>query len=123
MLSVRIPPTRQDVLHPCDIAEDVAIAYGYDRVEESLPTTFTMVTDQPLNRLTDMIRAEIALCGFTEALTFSLVSSLLPSFPRILSHAFRMDAMVLREPARLKSLPPLSPICDVIHYFLICILI
>ncbi|KAL5108206.1 Phenylalanine--tRNA ligase beta subunit [Taenia crassiceps] len=74
VLSVRIPPTRQDVLHPCDIAEDVAIAYGYDRVEESLPTTFTMVTDQPLNRLTDMIRTEIALCGFTEALTFSLCS-------------------------------------------------
>ncbi|VDM17104.1 unnamed protein product [Hydatigera taeniaeformis] len=74
VLSVRIPPTRQDVLHPCDIAEDVAIAYGYERIEESLPTTFTMVTDQPLNRLTDMIRTEIALCGFTEALTFSLCS-------------------------------------------------
>ncbi|EUB64102.1 Phenylalanyl-tRNA synthetase beta chain [Echinococcus granulosus] len=74
VLSVRIPPTRQDILHPCDIAEDVAIAYGYDRVEENLPTTFTMVIEQPLNRLTDMIRAEVALCGFTEALTFSLCS-------------------------------------------------
>ncbi|CDS37653.1 phenylalanyl tRNA synthetase beta chain [Echinococcus multilocularis] len=74
VVSVRIPPTRQDILHPCDIAEDVAIAYGYDRVEENLPTTFTMVADQPLNRLTDMIRAEVALCGFTEALTFSLCS-------------------------------------------------
>lgn len=69
-----IPPTRHDILHPCDVAEDVAIAYGYDRLEEKLPTTFTMGKAQPLNRLTDMIRNEIALCGFTEALTFSLVS-------------------------------------------------
>lgn len=74
VLSVRVPPTRHDILHPCDIAEDMAIAYGYDRVEEHLPTTFTMVNDEPLNRLTDMIRNELALCGFTEALTFSLVS-------------------------------------------------
>ncbi|KAM7543300.1 hypothetical protein Aperf_G00000017393 [Anoplocephala perfoliata] len=74
VLSVCVPPTRHDVLHACDVAEDVAIAYGYDNVEETLPTTFTMGKEQPLNRLTDMIRNEIALCGFTEALTFSLCS-------------------------------------------------
>lgn len=74
LLSVCVPPTRHDVLHACDIAEDVAIAYGYDRVEEELPATFTIVKEQRLNRLTDMIRNEIALCGFSEALTFSLVS-------------------------------------------------
>ena len=28
-LSVRIPPTRHDVIHACDIYEDVAISYGY----------------------------------------------------------------------------------------------
>lgn len=27
-LSVRIPPTRHDVIHACDIYEDVAISYG-----------------------------------------------------------------------------------------------
>ncbi|VDK38353.1 unnamed protein product [Taenia asiatica] len=111
VLSVRIPPTRQDVLHPCDIAEDVAIAYGYDRVEESLPTTFTMVTDQPLNRLTDMIRAEIALCGFTEALTFSLVvrTTLLPGLLSTLSNnrslplplkLFEVQDVVLKDPSK-----------------------
>ena len=68
-----VPPTRHDVIHACDVAEDVAIAFGYDRVEEHLPTTFTLVTDQPLNRLSDMLRTELALSGFTEALTFSLV--------------------------------------------------
>ncbi len=71
-----MPPTRHDILHPCDIAEDVAIAYGYDRIDEHLPTTYAIVDAQPLNRLTDMVRSELAQCGFTEALTFSLVSSL-----------------------------------------------
>lgn len=27
-LKVKIPPTRHDVIHACDIYEDVAIAYG-----------------------------------------------------------------------------------------------
>ncbi|VDL36411.1 unnamed protein product [Hymenolepis diminuta] len=87
LLSVCVPPTRHDVLHACDIAEDVAIAYGYDRVEEELPSTFAIVKEQRLNRLTDMIRNEIALCGFSEALTFSLVvrTSLLPGLLSTLS--------------------------------------
>lgn len=29
-VSVEIPPTRHDVIHACDIYEDVAISYGYD---------------------------------------------------------------------------------------------
>lgn len=28
-LSVNIPPTRHDVIHACDIYEDVAISYGF----------------------------------------------------------------------------------------------
>lgn len=31
-LSLLIPPTRSDVLHACDIMEDVAIAYGYNNL-------------------------------------------------------------------------------------------
>lgn len=27
-LRVRIPPTRHDVIHACDLYEDIAIAYG-----------------------------------------------------------------------------------------------
>ncbi|TPP56449.1 Phenylalanyl-tRNA synthetase beta chain [Fasciola gigantica] len=74
LLSVRIPPTRHDILHACDIVEDVAIAYGYDNIPESMPHTYCIAQSQPLNRLTDMVRAEIAQQGFTEALSFSLCS-------------------------------------------------
>merc|ERR1719494_1037236 len=33
-VDVEIPPTRSDVIHACDIAEDVAIAYGYNNVKK-----------------------------------------------------------------------------------------
>ncbi|CAL8072344.1 unnamed protein product [Calicophoron daubneyi] len=74
LLSVLIPPTRHDILHACDIVEDVAIAYGYDNIPEQLPQTCCIAQSQPINRLTDMLRAEIAQMGFTEVLSFSLCS-------------------------------------------------
>ncbi|TGZ55489.1 hypothetical protein CRM22_010398 [Opisthorchis felineus] len=74
LLSVRIPPTRHDILHACDIVEDVAIAHGYDNIPEQLPQTYNIASRQPINRLADMIRTEIAHAGFTEALSFSLCS-------------------------------------------------
>merc|ERR1712059_50719 len=41
-LSVSIPPTRHDVLHPCDIYEDVAIAHGYNNITKTIPHTLTV---------------------------------------------------------------------------------
>ena len=34
---VEIPPVRHDVIHACDIAEDVAIAFGYNNVKVRVP--------------------------------------------------------------------------------------
>ncbi|KYN17975.1 PREDICTED: phenylalanine--tRNA ligase beta subunit [Trachymyrmex cornetzi] len=73
-LMVEIPPTRHDVIHPCDIYEDIAIAYGYNKIEKTIPNISTVAAEFPLNKLTDQIRVEIAQAGFTEALTFSLCS-------------------------------------------------
>lgn len=70
---VTIPPTRHDVIHHCDIYEDVAIAYGYNKIERTLPNTSTIAQQYPINKLTDLLRGPIAEAGFTEALTFSLV--------------------------------------------------
>ena len=36
-LHVQISPTRHDIIHPCDIYEDVAIGYGYNNIEKTLP--------------------------------------------------------------------------------------
>ncbi|XP_053947191.1 phenylalanine--tRNA ligase beta subunit [Anastrepha ludens] len=71
---VRIPPTRHDVLHACDIYEDVAIAYGYNNIKKSLPAFMHIAKQFPLNKLTEQLREQVAQAGFTEALTFTLCS-------------------------------------------------
>ena len=30
-IKVTVPPTRSDILHPVDVVEDVAIAYGFNK--------------------------------------------------------------------------------------------
>ncbi|XP_056631917.1 phenylalanine--tRNA ligase beta subunit [Diorhabda sublineata] len=73
-VKVVIPPTRHDILHPCDIYEDVAIAYGYNNIKRTFPKTNTVGQQFPVNKLTDLLRYPIAEAGFTEALTFTLCS-------------------------------------------------
>ncbi|OWM74554.1 hypothetical protein CDL15_Pgr005133 [Punica granatum] len=70
-ITVSIPPTRSDVLHPCDVMEDVAIAYGYNNIPKRKPASLKPL---PLNQLSDLIRLEIATNGFTEVLTWILCS-------------------------------------------------
>lgn len=67
-------PIRTDVLHPCDIAEDIGIAFGYNNIKTQIPPTQTVGKPQPLNRFTDLLRSEIAQAGFIECLTMGLLS-------------------------------------------------
>lgn len=73
-LEVEIPPTRHDVLHACDIIEDVAIAFGYNNVTRTISDTNCVAEQFPVNKLTDLLREVIAAAGFTECLTFALCS-------------------------------------------------
>jgi len=73
-VKVAIPCTRSDILHACDIMEDVAIAYGYNNLVKEIPRTLTYGKQQPLNKLTDLLRGEVAMAGYSEALTLSLCS-------------------------------------------------
>jgi phenylalanyl-tRNA synthetase beta chain len=38
-LRVDIPVTRADILHFCDIAEDCAVAYGFNNILKTVPKT------------------------------------------------------------------------------------
>ncbi|RNC61879.1 putative mitochondrial phenylalanyl-tRNA synthetase [Trypanosoma cruzi] len=71
---VEVPATRPDVLGPTDLMEDVAIAYGYDNIKYVECTTRGKVTQQPLSKLSHLLRIEMANAGYTELLTFSLCS-------------------------------------------------
>ncbi|WWC88096.1 phenylalanine-tRNA ligase, beta subunit [Kwoniella dendrophila CBS 6074] len=73
-IEVQVPPTRPDILHECDIMEDAAIAYGFNNLPQSMPTTNTVAKAFPVNRLGDLIRKECAQAGWIEALPLILCS-------------------------------------------------
>ncbi len=73
-LVVAVPPTRPDVLHAADVMEDVAIAFGFNKIPQSVPATVTTGRALPLNTMTDLLRGEVAMAGFTEVLTWVLCS-------------------------------------------------
>merc|ERR1719502_2411918 len=74
VMKFQIPCTRSDVMHECDLVEDLAIAYGYNNLTHKNPEMYTYIAEQPLNKLTDAIRMECAMAGFNECLNFGLCS-------------------------------------------------
>jgi phenylalanyl-tRNA synthetase beta chain len=75
LLDINIPVTRADVIHQADIMEDVAIAYGFNELPRSFPSKSGTIA-QPLkvNKLSDIIRYEAAMAGWSEILTLALCS-------------------------------------------------
>ena len=73
-ISVSVPAIRSDILHACDIMEDVAIAHGFNNIPRTIPGTNCAGAPFALNKLSDGIRREVALSGFTEVLTLTLCS-------------------------------------------------
>jgi phenylalanyl-tRNA synthetase beta chain len=41
-LTVMAPPTRSDIMHACDIAEDIGISFGYNNIPRAMPPTNTI---------------------------------------------------------------------------------
>lgn len=75
-VSVSVPINRSDIIHACDVMEDVAIAYGFDAIPEHPLTTATVASQTPLNRLSDLLRSQVlAAAGYTEVLTWVTVST------------------------------------------------
>jgi phenylalanyl-tRNA synthetase beta chain len=75
IINVEIPPTRADVLHQCDIMEDVAIAYGFNSLPRAFPNiSGTVAQPLPINKLSDIVRVETAMAGWSEVLPLILCS-------------------------------------------------
>lgn len=66
--------TRGDIMHQCDLSEEVAIAYGYNNIQTRLPSNATNGGQILLNKACDLLRIEMASCGYTECLNFILCS-------------------------------------------------
>ncbi|KAF7930945.1 hypothetical protein BELL_0049g00200 [Botrytis elliptica] len=75
LLDVSIPTTRADVLHQCDIMEDVAIAYGFNNLPRTSPNkASTIAQPLPINKLGDIVRTETAMAGWSEVMPLILCS-------------------------------------------------
>jgi phenylalanyl-tRNA synthetase beta chain len=74
-VGVLVPCYRVDVMHPVDLVEDVAVAYGYNNIApvwRELPTTGCV---KPEQRLLDVARELLVGLGFQEVLTYNLTNS------------------------------------------------
>ena len=71
--SVTVPPFRSDIELPCDLAEEVARIYGYNKIESTLPrlsvTTRSNKNESKLRRLINVLTAQ----GCYECITYSFV--------------------------------------------------
>lgn len=74
-IDVTVPPTRSDIFHECDVMEDVAVAYGFNKIVKRIPATNTDGKQQPVNKLSELLRGEIAQMGFHEVVNFVLCSN------------------------------------------------
>lgn len=75
LIEVSIPPTRADVLHQCDIMEDLAICYGYNNLPRSSPNkSATIGGPTRIQKLADIVRNEAAFAGWVEVLPLILCS-------------------------------------------------
>ncbi|CAK5045072.1 unnamed protein product [Meloidogyne enterolobii] len=74
-IEVKAPPTRHDILHECDLVEDLALAFGYNNIPPLLPQSNTVAEPFNLNKLSDQLRLQMAMSGWTEIMNFALCST------------------------------------------------
>jgi phenylalanyl-tRNA synthetase beta chain len=73
-LSVQIPSYRIDVMHPIDLVEDVAIAYGYNGIKPLWQRPPTTGSERPKERLLNVARELMVGLGFQEVFTYTLTN-------------------------------------------------
>ncbi|NHJ47251.1 MAG: phenylalanine--tRNA ligase subunit beta [Asgard group archaeon] len=73
-INVLVPSYRVDILHEVDLAEDVAISYGYHRIEPELDDIVSAGKQHPIIKLQNQCRNIMIGLGFIEIVSFTLVS-------------------------------------------------
>jgi len=68
-----IPRYRVDILHPADLAEEVVIGYGLDRIEPLYPASPKPGGLSPLNSALDRISDSASMAGFIETMSYDLL--------------------------------------------------
>lgn len=76
IVSVKLPPYRNDVMHAVDVAEDVAISRGYGSFAPVMPSAFTVGGLSRLEQVSDRMRDLMVGFGFQEMMSNLLSSRL-----------------------------------------------
>jgi phenylalanyl-tRNA synthetase beta chain len=72
--SVLVPPYRADIMHPVDVIEDVAIAYGYNDFVPEVPRLPTIGKSSPEEDFSLKLKELMVGLGFQEVLNLTLSS-------------------------------------------------
>ena len=73
-IHVLIPAYRADILHPIDLVEDIAIAYGYDRFKPELPKLYTLGSQEEIEEFSSSLRELMLGSGFQEIMSLILTN-------------------------------------------------
>jgi len=73
-VTLLVPPYRTDIMHEVDLIEDLAIGYGYDKLEPTLPNVVTVGERQTIEALSDKVRRVLMGLGFMETMMFTLTN-------------------------------------------------
>ncbi len=71
-LEVAVPAYRNDILHPRDLMEDAAIAYGYHNITPVLVPTMTVGGERPVEGVARVARQTLCGLGYLEVMTLQL---------------------------------------------------
>jgi phenylalanyl-tRNA synthetase beta chain len=71
-IEVGVPCYRTDIMHPIDLVEDVAIAYGYDKFVPNIPPVHTKAGEDELEIFSRNLRNFVVGYGAMEVVTFML---------------------------------------------------
>ena len=73
-VTVQVPCYRMDIMHPVDIVEDIAIAYGLNNIEPRWPQMPTVGAITSREKFCDILREIMTGLGFQEVLTYSMTN-------------------------------------------------
>jgi len=74
MVTIIVPPYRDDIMHPMDLVEDYAVSRGYESFEPVMPQQSTVGALSRLELLSDTVRGHLVGAGFQEIMSNILCS-------------------------------------------------
>ena len=103
-----VPPYRADILHPVDIIEDIAIAYGYNNMNPEIPRIPTMGHSSPREDFSLRLKEFMVGLGFSEVINYSLTNNE--------KHFSRLG---IKDPGAIRISNPISNEYDLIRHWVI----